>query len=87
MRNRSPIERMVDQACGIPDDYESPPQVTLRCPKCKKEKQAALDPTDLPGTAVVLTQCPECVGNERSSVYYFDKSGKQLYVGDSNGKA
>lgn len=78
MRNRSPIERAVDRACGIPDDWEPPARITLRCPKCKKEKDAALDPTDPPGTVLVLTQCPECVGGDFGTVDYFDKDGKQI---------
>lgn len=81
--SRSPIERMVDRACGIPDDYEPPPRVTLRCPMCKREKDAAIDPTDPPGTKLVLTQCPECVGGDFSTVDYFDSNGRQI---DLHGK-
>ena len=77
MRHRSPIEMMVDKACGFDPNAPQPPRVTLRCPKCKKEKDAAMDQTDPPGTAVVLTQCPECVGGDFSTVDYFDKDGKE----------
>lgn len=80
MRNRSPIQQMVDRACGIPEGWEPPARVTLRCPKCKREKDAAIEPTDPKGTTLVVTQCPECVGGDFSTVDYFDKDGKQLLV-------
>jgi hypothetical protein len=83
VKNRSPIERMVDRACGVPDDYEPPPRVLLECPGCRKTKNIALDQTDPPGTARVLTQCPECVKGDFSSVEYFNAKGQQI---DLDGK-
>lgn len=84
MRNRSPIERMVDSACGVPDDYTPPPRVTLRCPNCKRTMSAAMEKIDPPGTAVVETCCPNCAGNERREVFYYDKDGKQLLSSDGD---
>lgn len=78
MRNRSPIERIVDRACGIPDDYEPPPRVTLECSGCKRTKDAAMDPTDPTGTARVVMRCPECAGGDFSMVDYFNKDGQQI---------
>ena len=78
MRNRSPMERMVDRACGIPDDYEPPARVTLECGKCKRTKSAPLDPTDPPGTARISMLCPECAGGDHSLVDYFDAGGRQI---------
>ena len=80
MRHRSPIEMMVDRACGFDPNATAAPRVTLRCPSCKREKDALLDPTDPPGTAVVLVQCPECHRGDKVEINYFDKSGKQVLV-------
>ena len=77
---RTPIQRMVDRACGIPDDYEPPPRVTLECHKCGKTKDAEMDKTDPPGTAKVRMLCPACANGDFSMIDYFDKNGKQLRV-------
>lgn len=78
MRNRSPIERMVDEACGVPADYVPPPRVTLECNVCSKTKSVPIDPTDPPGTAKVRMPCPECAKGDRVMIDYFDKDGKQI---------
>lgn len=78
MRPRSPIEMMVDQACGFDRaSYTPPPQVTLRCPHCKRTKRVAMDKTDPAGTAVVETACDKCgeVG-DRPEVHYYDAQGR-----------
>lgn len=77
---RSPVERMVDRACGIPDDWVPPPRVTLECSRCGKKKDVAMDATDPPGTARIRMLCPECAKGDRSMIDYFDKNGKQLLV-------
>jgi Zn finger protein HypA/HybF involved in hydrogenase expression len=69
---------MVDQACGIPDDWEPPPRVLLRCTKCGKTKDAAQDATDPPNTAEIHMLCPECAGGDFSLIDYFDKQGRQI---------
>ncbi len=78
MTARSPIQRMVDRACGVPDDWEPPARVMLVCTQCHRAKDAELDPTDPPGTAKVVMLCPECARGDFSMIYYYDKDGKQL---------
>jgi len=80
MRNRTPVGMMVDRACGIPDDYVPPARVTLECNVCGKTKNAAIDPTDPPGTAKIRMACPECAKGDSSMIDYYDKDGKQLLV-------
>lgn len=80
-RQLSPIEMMVDRACGFDREAaEKRPTVTLRCPKCQRTRAADQDATDPPGTAVVQAQCPECVGGDFDEPLYFDASGKQLGI-------
>lgn len=75
--SRSPIEMMVDRACGF-DPLKPYPRVTLRCPKCRREQSAATDPTDPPNTAVVLCVCPKCHDGSKVEVDYFDAKGRQI---------
>ena len=79
-RALSPIEMTIDKACGFDrDSFVPPPQVTLRCPACKAEKQVALDKTDPPNTAIVETTCPKCMrAGDFEQVLYFDATGNQL---------
>ena len=75
------LDRLIDKACGVePGDF-----ITLRCPDCKEEKRARRDKSDLDGTAVVEARCPECCGNERDEVLYFDADGKQLGLDQMGG--
>ncbi len=81
---RSPIARMIDEACGIkPGDLERERGlwVTMRCPTCKKEKRAQNHHTDPKGTAVVQVDCLDCdqPGDKDEGVRYFDEHGQELY--------
>ena len=81
---RSPIARMIDEACGItPADLEKlrSQWVTMRCPTCEKEVRAPKDGTDPEGTAVVQVDCPDCdqPGNKDEGVRYFASNGQELY--------
>jgi len=71
---RSPIEMMVDQACGF--DASKMPDVeyvTLKCTHCGRTKRAPKDETDPQGTARVEVACPECTGSgDRPEVHYYD---------------
>jgi hypothetical protein len=83
MKPRSPLDKMIDRACGLPDGWENdpkynPPQVTLECKKCKKTKRVAKDKTDPEGTARVLMQCPECNPGDFDEPAYFDNNGKEI---------
>lgn len=76
---RSPIEMMVDRACGFDPNAPSKPTVLLYCPKCKRRQRASVDDTDPPRTATVIIQCPKCVGGDFDSPKYQDASGKELF--------
>ena len=75
---RTPIEIMIDRACGIPDNAVPLTPITLHCISCGRQQRAPRDPTDLPGTVVIKTRCPECVGGDFAEILYFDAAGKQL---------
>ena len=70
------IERMIDEACGLPARWQ-PDLVTLRCPTCRRTKVVPRHETDLRGTAVVESPCPECCHGVRD-VKYFDRHGHEI---------
>lgn len=77
---RSPIEIMVDRACGIPDDvtWIKPTGPTMRCRKCKQEKKVSTHYSDPDGTVVIEFLCPECAPDGFDDLTYLDASGKAL---------
>lgn len=79
VESRSPIEMMVNKACGY-DPAKTVPTVTLRCPVCSKEKEVGRHRTDPEETKVVLSSCAECssLGNS-AEVRYLDSTGKEIY--------
>lgn len=79
-KHRSPIEMMVDKACGF--DPSNPPQprelpIELHCPKCKEVLKVDADETDPEGTAKIETACPKCQ-TEDFKISYFDAEGKLI---------
>lgn len=62
---RSPIDILIDKACGVPSDtaVRSSKLVMLRCPDCQKEKQVWREKTDDPQAQVIMLCCPECWNN------------------------
>jgi hypothetical protein len=64
---RSPIEMMVDQACGFDraawERQRSLDLIKLYCPVCKKEKLVDRVKDDPPG-AVLKLKCPNCWNKE-----------------------
>lgn len=79
MKKRSPIEMMVDQACGFDPDAPENQPVTLMCPDCKKTKSVSRDKTDPAGTAFIHLSCPDCWkdgGFENPS--FFDVNGLEI---------
>lgn len=78
---RSPIERMIDEACGIGGDQPTKPPVqyvTLFCPGCESAKTVKRDDSDLPGTMTIHARCPDCNPGDFDEVIYFDADGTQL---------
>ena len=78
----SPIDRLIDQACGLkPRGIISPyPTIMLECPQCHKSIRTAQHPTDPPQTAKVMLACPPCIedGADPTTREYFDKEGSRL---------
>jgi len=75
---RSPIERLIDKACGyVPGTPPSWPHVTLRCPKCDKHRFVPKEDSDPKGTFRVDANCPGCAGDYQE-IRYFDRQGKEI---------
>ena len=73
----TPIERMVDAACGFSPEHTA--RVTLRCPTCKREKEVARHATDPALATVVVIPCGDCpTYSPRSGPEYLDATGKQI---------
>jgi hypothetical protein len=73
---RSPIEILIDRACGISD----PPKVdllTLRCPTCGKERHDTREWYDPPAAAVMLFPCQQCRTAD-AEVRWVDASGREV---------
>jgi hypothetical protein len=81
MRARSPIEMMVDRACGFDPDKPPPkraePDIALCCPSCEETLMVYGDKTDPPGTSRVETDCPKCATGE-FKISYFDADGNLI---------
>lgn len=80
---RSPIEAMIDAACGIkPGEIErlkakqEAERITLRCPACGTTKRADRHFTDPLDAAVVESSCGNC--EPVDGVRYFDASGDEI---------
>ncbi len=79
-RARSPIEMMVDQACGYDPDAPLPPKVLLECPICQRTKLVEKDKSDPEGAVRIVYKCNTCEppGAGFDSLRYFDKDGKEI---------
>jgi ribosomal protein S27E len=77
--HRSPLARMIDQACGIPDGLPTISfrvegiLLTLRCPDCQRTQIVPSHASDLPGSQLIEARCPACGPVE--TVRYFDQEG------------
>ena len=84
---RTPIEIMIDRACGITErDTHAVVALShwimMHCPTCGREQYARRHWTDPPGTAVVQARCPECIGVDGDEVIYFDAQKQQLTISE-----
>lgn len=63
------------------NEVEKMNTVTLECPQCRRKlEDVPLDPSDPPGTAVVVAHCERCDGEDNGLVDYFDADGKQIFL-------
>lgn len=77
----SPIEMMIDAACGITeaDRIEwRKASITMRCPTCQTTRRAKRHAADPPGTETVVFPCDKCRKGEGPKVIYLDEGGKPL---------
>jgi hypothetical protein len=78
---RSPIEMMIDQACGRIDDGTEAITVHLCCVACGKNKEIAAHEAWPDNTAIVqFDKCPDCAKCSASNVRYFDVMGEELFI-------
>lgn len=78
---RTPLEHLIDQACGYsPDRWQKARDtVKLKCSKCGKWKIVERHKSDLKGTVTVIADCPECSQPGMfEDVTYWDADGKQI---------
>ena len=81
---RSPIERMIDEACGFDPDAPEPKRdlLNLRCPQCSKVFLVDRSAVDPPGAAVIECPCLDCRDHD-PVVRWFNAEGREL---DFDGK-
>jgi hypothetical protein len=86
-RPLSPIERMIDTACGIAPGSRPPPAprrtIVLECPTCGEAKMVFFaDPIDPPAAvrATFPCGCGACRATEADEVHYFDAEGRELDI-------
>ena len=75
---RSPIEQMVDQACGFdPEKYDDSEQtILLECPVCKQTKKTHRTAADPKSAVKLVLYCPKCLPKNKKTVegvYRFDQ--------------
>ncbi len=76
-RQRSPIEMMVDQACGF--DPSKHRMILLKCPACGKSKTVERDDTDPEDAEAVVFSCPACWFDPKTDQpIWLDKNEKQI---------
>ena len=75
---RSPLERMVDGACGVPEGFVPPPRITLRCPKCEKEARVLKMRSDPPPAELLVLPCTDCHGPDYEEWFYYDANGEHI---------
>jgi len=56
---RSPIDIMIDEACGVDSTVR---WIMLRCPQCQRTKKVIRHDDDPPDE--VVGECPDCVEGE-----------------------
>lgn len=79
-RRLTPIEMMVDRACGFDRSaVVERPMVTLRCPRCQRKKRVEKDKTDPKRTAYVEVPCDKCDrGGDKPETTYWDALNRQI---------
>lgn len=75
----TPIEQMVDAACGL--KYPMPRQVWVSCPGCLGQFRVSANGYDPENAYRVEATCPDCSQKGAEMVYrYFDREGNEVPV-------
>ena len=75
--SKSPIDVMIDKACGITAEYLDR-LLTLRCPYCHTEKRVERDWYDPALATVAVYPCGICRREEKDYVVYLDRNGREV---------
>lgn len=79
---RSPIEIMIDQACGFTEVVRPRPlpQIKIACPVCLKEDMTVRRNRDPKRAAVLEVPCPDCSAGMGETVEfcYRDAAGQPI---------
>lgn len=76
---RSPIEQMIDRACGYtPSDTGHPVIIILACPHCLTQRSTTIDASFPPETRRVQYPCPTCQKSHGETIEFFDGVGRRL---------
>lgn len=76
----SAINRLIDEACGIPPGSKSLYTTRMTCRRCQSWRMVKPDATDPPGTAAIRITCPDCDpdGKDKTPVEFFDNQANPL---------
>lgn len=87
--SRSPLERMIDDACSCVKCGQKGAAgncgcwILIECPKCGKSKWIDRDEHDPPKAVKVHVQCPDCNAGDFDEPKHFDASGRHILFGES----
>jgi len=74
----TPLEALIDRACGIENPQDISKWVTLACTECLVEKRVPKDSTDPEKTERIEFICPDCKGSINGPISFFDGWGNPL---------
>lgn len=88
MKARSPIEILIDRACGVPEHFEPErePLLTLSCPGCRAAKRVHEHETDPPGTTRIEYPCPKCLTGDVAAPRYYAANGQEIAPATREGR-
>ncbi len=74
------INRLIDQACGIPPGWNPLYTIPMTCRRCNQSRMVKPDETDPPGTAAMRITCPDCDPDDtdKTPVEFFDNQTNPL---------
>lgn len=83
---RSPLERMIDEACGVTPQTTFGPSILLQCPICIQKKFVPLHRNDPPGAVRLEFPCIPCGTKKYGSLAAFKASDEEVHYFDNKGR-